>query len=73
MAKLDLTKLYKTYYWAGKKPELIHFENAQYISVNGQGGPSGKSFASHIQAFYSIAYTIKFLHKKMDQDFVGQA
>jgi|GEM_PF-4765112 len=31
MAKLDLTKLYKTYYRAGKKTELIHFEKAQYI------------------------------------------
>jgi hypothetical protein len=70
MAKLDFTKLYKTYYRAGKKPELLHFEKAQYISVNGQGDPSGKSFADHIQALYSVAYTIKFLHKNMDQDFV---
>lgn len=70
MDKLDLTKLDKTYYSAKPKPELVHIEKAQFISIEGKGDPSGQPFADKIEALYATAYTIKFMHKALGQDFV---
>ena len=69
MSKTDLTKIYKTYYTAKNQPEIVHFETARYLSVCGKGDPSGTLFAEHIQALYSVAYSIKFQYKALDQDF----
>ncbi len=70
MTKIDLSKEYKSYYQAGRKPELQYFEKISYISIEGRGDPSGKMFAENIQALYATAYTIKFLNKSNNQDFV---
>lgn len=68
--KLDLIKKYKSYYTAKTKPELVHVEPAQYLSVYGKGDPSGKPFTERIEALYTTAYTIKFVFKSKDKDFV---
>ena len=70
MEKLDLTKSYKTYYTAKKKPELLIVEKTQFISIVGEGDPSEKAYADKIQALYATAYAIKFICKELDQDFV---
>ena len=70
MEKLDLTKKYKAYYSAKTKPELIHLEEAHYLSITGKGDPSGSLFAEKIQALYSIAYAVKFIYKDEGKDFV---
>lgn len=70
MSKLDLTKTDKTYYNAKINPEIVFIEKANYISLTGQGDPSGKDFSEKIQALYTTAYVIKFMHKAMDNDFV---
>jgi hypothetical protein len=70
MEKLDLTKKYKAYFTAKTKPELVHIEHAQFISICGKGDPSDKPFAANIEALYSTAYTIKFQCKEKDKDFV---
>ncbi|WP_369012672.1 GyrI-like domain-containing protein [Flavobacterium anhuiense] len=70
MSKLDLTKTDKTYYNAKINPEIVFIEKANYISLTGQGDPSGKDFSEKIQALYITAYVIKFMHKAMDNDFV---
>lgn len=70
MNKLDLTKKYKTYFTAKTKPELVQIEMAQFISIQGKGDPSDKSFADRIEALYSTAYTLKFSFKTEDKDFV---
>lgn len=70
MEKLDLAKKYKNYYMAASKPELVHFEAAQYLSISGKGDPDSSIFADHIQALYSTAYHLKFAYKAQLLDFV---
>ncbi|QEC50993.1 hypothetical protein EDD80_101555 [Anseongella ginsenosidimutans] len=70
MQKTDLTKLYKSYYSAKNTPELVETEAAAFLSLAGKGDPSGESFAADIQALYATAYTLKFMYKATDQDFV---
>jgi hypothetical protein len=70
MDKLDLTKKYKPYYTAKTKPELVHIEAAQFISICGKGDPSENLFATTIEALYSTTYTLKFACKAKGQDFV---
>jgi hypothetical protein len=70
MDKLDLTKKYKTYYTAKTKPELVQIEGAQFISICGKGDPNDKPFSGNIEALYSTAYTLKFIYKAIDKDFV---
>ena len=59
MAKLDLVKEYKSYYKAGKKPEINEFSEIKYLSIGGKGEPAGKVFVSKVEALYPMAYGIK--------------
>jgi hypothetical protein len=70
MEKLDLTKKYKSYYTAKTKPELVDIETAQYLAICGKGDPSGQPFADRVTALYTMAYTVKFIFKAQNQDFV---
>ncbi len=70
MEKLDLTRLYKPYYTAKNKPELLEIEPAKFISIDGRGDPSGSGFQADIQALYALAYTLKFISKEAGKDFV---
>ena len=70
MNKLDLTKKYKQYYTAKSQPELIRLEEITYLSLEGQGDPSGEEYAANISALYSVAYALKFLCKASGNDFV---
>lgn len=67
--KTDLTKLYKRYYTAAKKPELIDVDPASFISICGKNDPSSQSFAWCVEALYTVAYTIKAASKTKDKDF----
>ncbi|HWW40623.1 GyrI-like domain-containing protein [Pedobacter sp.] len=69
MEKLDLTKHYKAYYNAKMQPEIIDIEDAQYLSIQGKGDPSGKGFSENVQALYQTAYALKFLLKATERDF----
>ncbi len=69
MEKLDLVKKYKTYYTAKTEPELVFIEEANFLSITGKGDPSGIEFAAHLQALYTVAYTLKFMCKAQNQDF----
>lgn len=70
MEKLDLGKLYKSYYTATAKPALVEIEAAKYLSIAGKGDPSSSVYADTLQALYSMAYGIKFWYKVQKQDFV---
>ncbi|SEO78515.1 hypothetical protein SAMN05444671_1433 [Flavobacterium sp. CF108] len=70
MSKLDLVKTDKVYYTAKIKPEILHIEKTNYISITGKGDPSGKEFSEKIQALYAAAYVIKFMLKAANNDFV---
>ncbi|MGN6492150.1 MAG: GyrI-like domain-containing protein [Agriterribacter sp.] len=70
MEKTDLRKVYKAYYSAAKKPEIVQIEPARYLSLRGKGDPSSQSYAGNIQALYATAYTLKFRMKEQQKDFV---
>lgn len=70
MEKLDLAKHYKSYYTAKTKPELVNIEKAQFLSITGKGDPSAQAFADRVQALYASAYTLKFIFKEQQKDFV---
>lgn len=69
MPKLDLVKEYKSYYKAGKKPEIVEFGEANYLSLEGKGEPAGEVFVSKVEALYPLAYGIKKICKEQDNDF----
>ena len=69
MSKLDLAKEYKSYYKAGKKPEILEFGEANYLSIVGKGEPAGEVFVSKVEALYPLAYGIKKICKEQDNDF----
>ena len=46
MSKLDLLKEYKSYYNAGKNPEIVKFDETNYLTIEGIGEPAGKMFVS---------------------------
>ncbi|MEM3404442.1 MAG: GyrI-like domain-containing protein [Nitrososphaeria archaeon] len=67
--KLDLTKEYKTYYTAKAIPEIVEFDKAQFLAIEGRGAPGSKEFTAKIEALYTIAYGVKNLCKKQGNDF----
>ena len=67
--KLDLTKEYKTYYTAKKTPEVVKFDEAQFLTIEGKGAPGGKEFTAKVEALYPLAYGVKKICKKQDKDF----
>ena len=69
MPKLDLVREYKSYYKAGKKPEIVEFDEANYLSIEGKGEPAGEVFVSKVEALYPLAYGIKKACKKQGKDF----
>lgn len=70
MEKVDLFKKHKAYYSAKTKPEIVEIEPASFLSLRGKGDPSTASYAQHIQALYTTAYTLKFMLKEQGKDFV---
>ncbi len=69
MQKLDLAREYKSYYKAGKTPELVELGEAGYLAIDGKGEPAGKAFVSRVEALYPLAYGIKKVCKEQDNDF----
>lgn len=69
MDKLDLAKKYKAYYSAPAKPELIELEEIPYLTITDKGDPSGPVFASATEALFTMSYAVKFVCKKLGNDF----
>ena len=69
MSKLNLLKEYKSYYSAGENPEIVEFDEANYLTIEGIGEPAGKMFVSKVEALYPLAYGIKKICKEQDKDF----
>jgi hypothetical protein len=67
--KLDLTKEYKTYYTAKTTPEVVEFNEVQFLTIEGKGAPSGKEFTAKVEALYPLAYGVKNVCKKQGKDF----
>ncbi|MBO9729212.1 MAG: GyrI-like domain-containing protein [Chitinophaga sp.] len=69
MDKLDLTKVYKSYYTAGKAPELVTISKGLFLTITGKGDPDGAAYAEAVAALYGVAYGIKFASKQKGLDF----
>jgi hypothetical protein len=61
--KIDIFKLHKAEYGAGKKPALVETSRAMYLEVAGQGAPGGDDCQAAIAALYGMAYTVKMGRK----------
>jgi hypothetical protein len=66
MTKLDLYKELKSEYVTPKTPAIVETAKAKYLTVIGEGDPSGEVFQKAIAALYSVAYTIKMTKKFHD-------
>ena len=72
-AKLDLKKAYPDYYKAPRKPVVIDFPAARFITYTGRGAPESEAFSTGVGALYSLAYTLKFTCKFAGDDFAVPA
>jgi len=68
--KLDLKKADPGYYKAPHKPVIVDIPETRLITYAGEGAPEGEGFERAMGALYSLAYTIKFMCKSGDKDFV---
>lgn len=70
--KLDLKKELSTLYKCSTKNiEIIQVPKQTVISIDGKGNPnSSMDFKNAIEALFSLAYTLKFVYKKLGYDYV---
>lgn len=68
--KLDLKKKHKTYYTAKKRPEVVKFDEAQFLTIEGKGEPGGNEFTSKVEAIYPLAYGVRKICKNQNEVFV---
>lgn len=68
--KTDLLKEDPNYYKVSKNPEIRDLDTYYYLSISGKCAPDDERFLSAIEALYKVAYTIKFMLKENELDFV---
>jgi len=61
--KIDIFKLHKAEYKAGKKPTQVATTSGLYLSIEGKGAPGSEPFQTAIAALYGMAYTVKMGRK----------
>ena len=72
MVKIDLKKVYKELY-TGKEgiPILVEVPDMNYLMIDGKGYPgTSREYQDAMQTLYPVAYTLKFMMKKFNKDFV---
>ena len=67
--KLNLFKLHRAEYAAGRTPKLVDVGPASYLSVQGSGEPGSEVFQARLQALYGVGYTLKFNSKASGRDY----
>ena len=71
MGKIDLKKEMKQLYKAGKEPSLVTVPEMKFVAYDGQGDPNtSEEYQKSMEVLYGMAYTIKFMCKELDKDFV---
>lgn len=68
--KLNLSKSDKEYYSAKENAQIIELGDYPYLTIEGKGAPESSDFADAIGKVYKVAYTIKFMQKAENLDFV---
>ncbi|WP_440874635.1 GyrI-like domain-containing protein [Thalassotalea sp. PLHSN55] len=69
--KYEWRKREKALYLPKNKPEMVTVPPCKFITISGEGSPAEPKFTQHIEALYSLAYTIKMVPKKMPVKPVG--
>jgi len=69
LSKVDLSKELKECYRAKRKPDTVYVPDGKFLSLLGKADPNGEEYKEAIGALYSWAYTLKFHHKGLDEDF----
>ncbi len=62
--KHEWRKKEKDLYIPKTRPSIIDVPQMNFITITGEGNPNSETFSNHIQALYTIAYTIKMSLKK---------
>jgi hypothetical protein len=57
MPKLDLLKECKSYYKAGRKPEIVEFGEVSYLAIEGKGEPAGEMFVAYEFITVEVGYS----------------
>ena len=75
MPKLDLKKEYRQLYNPSvKECEVIDVPELQFLMIDGTGDPNtAASYREALEALYAMSYTLKFLSKSEDVDYVVMA
>lgn len=66
---LDFFSQDKEYFSATRKPMILVLHEKKYLTLEGQGTPENIAYHTSIEAIYSAAFQLKFLHKKKGEDF----
>ena len=69
-SKTDLLKSDPNYYKASKKPVIVDLDVYYYLTASGQCAPEDPQFHAALEALYKVGYTLKFMMKENDLDFV---
>ena len=67
--KIDLCKDHPEVYKARETPDVVEVGVGRYLTFSGQGAPEGPAFGEAVGGLYSVAYTLKFMHKAQGRDF----
>ena len=69
MKKIDLKKEYSSLYKASStKIEFVTVPKLKYLMIDGKGDPNNSPlFQNAVSTLYSVAYTLKFMFKKGEQ------
>ncbi len=71
MDKIDMKKKLKDCYTAKAEPKIIEVPEIKYIAFDGQGNPnSSQDFQAGMGVLYGLAYTLKFMCKENEMDFI---
>jgi len=66
MDKIDLKKELKNLYNpSAKEVTVVDVPTMSFLLVNGEGAPTSPQYSEAIEALFSIAYTLKFIVKKV--------
>lgn len=69
--KIDLYRAFRSEYVTPKKPALGDVGPARYLTVDGQGAPSGDAFTGAVGALYGASHTIKWTSKVAGRGYKG--
>ena len=69
--KTDLKRELKRFYSApADRCEIVDVPELDYLTLEGQGDPSGPEYGAAVGALFGVSYAVKFLGKAAGRDLV---